>query len=87
VFEAGRTIRVTTETYEMLRDLAAKADTTIVAALEKAVREYYREKYWEEVDAGYARLRADSEAWAEYQEELRTWDCTLMDGLEDWPYE
>jgi hypothetical protein len=65
---ASRTIRVKNETYDILRDLAAEADTTIVAVLEKAVREYHRKKYWEEVDAGYARLRADPEAWAEYQE-------------------
>jgi predicted transcriptional regulator len=84
---ASRTVRVKKETHEILRNLAAKADTTIVAVLEEAVREYHRKKYWEEVDAGYARLRADPEAWAEYQEEIRAWDCTLMDGLEDWPYE
>jgi hypothetical protein len=39
---ASRMILVKTETYEMLRDLATRADTTIVAALEKAVREYHR---------------------------------------------
>jgi hypothetical protein len=69
----------------MLRDLAAKADTNIVAVLGKVVREYHQERCWEEVHASSARLRADPKAWAEYQEETKLWDTTLMDGLEDWP--
>jgi hypothetical protein len=36
----------------------------------------------EAVNADYDALRADPEAWAEYQKELAIWDCTLMDGLD-----
>jgi hypothetical protein len=82
-----KSIRVNEKTYETLRKQAADAGTTMIAILEEAVREYDKEKFWEEYDRGYAALRADPQAWAEYQEELRLWDCTLMDGLEDFPYE
>jgi hypothetical protein len=34
------------------------------------------------VDAGYAALRADPEAWAEVEAERKLWDATLMDGLD-----
>jgi hypothetical protein len=83
----SHTIRINKKTLEMVRDLAEKAKTTMTAIVEAAVREYEIKKYWEEYYAGYAALRKNPEAWAEFQEELRAWDCTLADGLEDLPYE
>jgi hypothetical protein len=81
------TIRVNKPTIDMVRELAAKSETTMTAIVEAAVREYRANQFWKEVEAGYAALRADPEAWAEYQEEIRAWDCTLADGLEDSPYD
>ena len=43
--------------------------------------------WWEAVNASYARLRADPIASAEYDAEMALWDVTLMDGLEELPYE
>ena len=59
----------------------------MMAVLEAVVFECHKKTFWDECKAGYARLKADPEAWAEYQEELRLWDCTSTDDLEDWPYE
>jgi hypothetical protein len=81
------TIRVNKPTIDMVRELAAKAQTTMTAVVEAAVREYRANQFWKEVEAGYAALRANPEAWAEYQDEIRAWDCTLADGLEDSPHE
>jgi len=83
----SQTIRVSKTTHQILRGLARQARTTMTAIVEAAVREYQRNKYWEEYYADYAALRANPEAWAEYQEEIRAWDCTLADGLEDFPNE
>ena len=42
-----------------------------------------RKRFFEELDAGYAALRADPEAWAAEELEVRAlWDNTLADGLE-----
>jgi hypothetical protein len=81
------TIRVNKPTIDMVRELAAKAETTMTAVVEAAVRDYRASQFWKEVEAGYAALRANPEAWAEYQEEIGAWDCTLADGLEDRPSE
>ena len=35
-----------------------------------------------ELNAGYAELKKDPEAWAEELAEEALWDRTLMDGLE-----
>ena len=83
----SHTIRINKPTLEIVRELASQAGTTMTAVVEAAVREYQRKKYWEEYNAGYAALKADPKAWAEYQEEIGAWDATLSDGLEDWPYE
>jgi predicted transcriptional regulator len=81
------TIRVNKKTLDAIKELAEKAETTMTAIVEAAVREYEIKKYWEEYYADYAALRADPQAWAEFQAELSEWDCTLMDGLKDLPYE
>jgi hypothetical protein len=50
--------------------------------LERAVEAFYRPRFWQAVDAGYAALRADPKAWAAEEEERRLWDATLLDGLD-----
>jgi predicted transcriptional regulator len=82
-----QTIRISKKAHDTLRELAAKTNTTMAAIVEVAVREYQKRKYWEEYHAAYEALRANPEAWADYQEEIKAWDCTLADGLKDWPYD
>jgi hypothetical protein len=83
----SQTIRVSKATRDILRDLAAKAQTTMAAVAEEAVREYERKKFWENYYAGYNALRADPIAWAEYQDEIKLWETTSADGLAEWPNE
>jgi hypothetical protein len=66
----GRTIRISKETHQILRQLANEAGTSMTTVLEAAVREYRTNKYWEEFHAGYAALKADPEKWADYQKEI-----------------
>ena len=40
-----------------------------------------RQKFWEEMDTAYAALQQDTDAWKAYQDELRSFEGTLMDGL------
>ena len=42
-----------------------------------------REAFFAAMKRGYAELRADENAWTEYQNELTLWDVTLTDGLDD----
>jgi predicted transcriptional regulator len=77
----SKTIRVSTTTRDILRDLALKAGTTMAAIAEEAVKEYERKKFWENYYAGYKALKADPIAWEEYQDEIKLWDTTLADGF------
>ncbi len=51
--------------------------------LERAVENYRRAQFFEELDAAYARLQADPAAWEEELAERAEWDATLADGLDE----
>src|SRR5207247_2323868 len=50
--------------------------------LDEAIDQYQRDKFLDEVNAAYARLRADPKAWKEELAERQDWNGTLIDGLE-----
>lgn len=83
----SHTIRVNERTLASIRQLAEKNGKSMTAIIEEAIRDYEIKKYWEEYYADYEALKANPEAWADFQEELSAWDCTLADGLKDFPYE
>lgn len=65
-----------------LRELARWAGTSVGEALEAAIDEQYDRKFWDATNAGYAAIHADPAARAEFEEEKRSLDGTLMDGLD-----
>jgi hypothetical protein len=50
--------------------------------LSHAVEAYRRDHLLREVNAAYALLRADPDAWREERAERAIWEGTLADGLE-----
>lgn len=81
------TIRVTDDTHKKLRDLAKTARQPMHELVAQAIKEYEERRFWDDVNAAYARLQADAEAWKEVLEERAMWDIGLQDGLKDFPYE
>jgi hypothetical protein len=81
------TIRISEKTHAVLRDLAAAEGKPMAELVAQAIEKYRRERFLAEVNAAYAALRANPQASAEFDEELRLWDATLMDGLEDEEWE
>jgi predicted transcriptional regulator len=79
---ASATIRISDQSQHALRELSKESGESMQAIVDKAIKEYQRQRFLEAVNADYAALRADPEAWAEHQKELALWDCTLMDGLD-----
>lgn len=82
---ATTTIKVTTEVRDRLNALAAEEGRTAGSVVEKLLDEYlWRQK----VELAKKQMReAPPEAWADYMAEVRLWDSTLMDGLEDEPWD
>jgi predicted transcriptional regulator len=71
------TIRVRKETHQALKELSKARGVPITQLLDEATEQMRRTEL----------LRQDPKAWAEELEERRLWECTLMDGLEDDPWE
>ena len=76
------TIRVSHETREMLREIAAREQRPVSAIVHDAARAYRKELLWRRAEAGYARLAANEGHFREYQDEIAFWDTTSSDGLD-----
>jgi len=81
---ASTTVRVSEHTHELLRKLAEATGEPLAKVLERAVENYRREQFFAELNAAYARLKADPVAWEEELAERALWERTLADGLDDW---
>jgi hypothetical protein len=77
-----RTVKITENGHRLLAELAAQANESMVDMLDKVIEAYRREQFFAELNRGYESLRNNPVAWAEYQEEDKLWDNTLMDGLD-----
>jgi hypothetical protein len=78
---ATPTVRISEASHRALRELAEQTGQTMMEVLDKALDAYRRKVFFEQLNAGYAALRADAEAWAEELAERKLWETTLMDGL------
>jgi len=79
---ATTTIRVSEETHEALRALAASTGEPMGRLIERAVEHLRAEEFFAELDHAYERLHADAGASAEEATERREWEATLADGLD-----
>ena len=84
---SSTTVRVSAEVHQTLKDLAHETREPMHQVLARALDLYRRQRFWDAVDEAYLKLKSDPEAWAEELSERALWDTTLLDGLEDYPYE
>jgi hypothetical protein len=75
------TVRVTEETRALLRWLSEIEGRSMQAVLRSALEVYRRQRFLDEINAGYAELRRDRRSWQEWTTERMLWDRTLSDGL------
>jgi predicted transcriptional regulator len=77
------TVRVDSKLHETLRALSEAEHRSISQVIEVAIDRYQQENFWKAMHEGFARLRADPDAWRDYQDEAALWDSVSGDGLED----
>jgi hypothetical protein len=75
------TIKVSVQTRDRLKRLAEQDHLTMDAELVRALDKAEEARFWEGVQADYARLQANPKEWADYVGELAEWDQTAGDGL------
>lgn len=76
------TVPISEASQQILKELTEQTGQTMTAVLDTALEAYRRKLFLDKVNAGYAELRADPEAWAEHLAERKQWDAALMDGLD-----
>jgi hypothetical protein len=76
------TVPISEASHQLLKELAEHTGQPMMDVLDKALDAYRRKVFFEQLDAGYAALRADPQAWAQHLAERKLWDATLMDGLD-----
>ncbi len=81
---SDHTLRVPDHTYQAIKELAG-GEMTMQAVVVQAVEALRRQRFWADYHASYTALKADPDAWADFQEELAAWETTLADGLEEEP--
>lgn len=79
-------VRIKAETHQRLQRIAKNTKRTLPDVLDEAIRSYEKQRFLQECDAAYVRLREDTSAWQEETEERTVWENTLGDGLEDDEY-
>ena len=79
----AETVRIDPAAHTALAEIAKAKAIPLSEALRRAVELLRREVFFEQMNAGYAALRADSEEWAEEEREAAAWDATSEDGLDD----
>jgi predicted DNA-binding ribbon-helix-helix protein len=80
------TVKLSREAHTTLATLAKERGLAMSALLADLIERERRRAFVEAANEDYARLRADPEAWADYQAEIKSLEGTLMDGLEDDPW-
>jgi hypothetical protein len=75
------TIRISRSTHEILRSLSDTTGLTMAAVVDLALRDFRRKRFWDDYHAAYAELRADPDAWSDFQRELEPWAGPPVEGL------
>ena len=75
-------VEISESSLQVVQKLAAQTGQSVTQILDEAVDAYRRKLFMDEVNAAYAALRADPAAWAEVEEERRSMEGSLMDGLD-----
>jgi hypothetical protein len=76
------TMRVSPGSWKTLKDISDSANESMQAILDKAIEMYRRQWFLEQMNKGFAALKANPDAWREELAERAEWDVTLKDGLE-----
>ena len=75
-------VRIDPAAHTTLSEIAKARDISLSEALRRAVELLRRQVFFEQMNEGYAALRADSDAWAEEQRDGAAWDRASGDGLD-----
>jgi hypothetical protein len=80
---ATTVVRVDKNVHAKLLELSRERSISINQVITDLIESESRERFWQEMKAGYDRLAANPGAMEAYQEEIQQLEGGSMDGLED----
>jgi predicted transcriptional regulator len=79
----AKMIRISELTSKQIDELAQMLGLSKKSILEKAVARMMREEFFKKTNKEYAILKANPQLWQQELSEIKEWDTTLKDGLDD----
>jgi len=80
---ASLTTRIGESAHKRLRQIAKTTGRPTQEILDRAISEYDRKLFWEDVDRAYRNLRNNPNLWKAELKERSLWERTLGDGLDE----
>jgi len=77
------TAKISPQSALILNRLQKRFHRPKTALIDQALKNYEKQLLLEEINEGYARLKADKEAWKEELRERKELEGTIGDGLQD----
>ncbi|MGI8643694.1 MAG: hypothetical protein ACR2LS_06210 [Thermomicrobiales bacterium] len=81
----SKAVKIPADGHAHLAELAAVQERPMGDLVAKLIEKERRRAFMEAANEDYVRLRADPEAWADWQAEIKSMEGTLMDGLDEYP--
>ena len=76
-------LRIQDDVYREIKQLSEQGGLPMSHIVAKAIEEYKRVLFFDDLDAAFIRLKADPSAWEDERAERAESEETLMDGLKD----
>ncbi len=77
------TVRISKESSDILKEIAARERKSLQAVLDAAIEEYRRHRFLREANKAYWLLRENPRKWKAEMEERQKWEAALSDGQKD----
>lgn len=77
------TVRISKESIQVLKELAAREKTSLQTVLDRAIEEYRRHRFLQEANKAYLLLRENPKKWKVELDERKQWEAALADGQKD----
>jgi predicted transcriptional regulator len=77
------TVRISKETRDTLRNLAARSGESMQTIIDRAIEGYRRQSFIEQANKAYSALRENPQAWESERQERLEWEATLSDNQKD----
>ncbi len=80
---SSSTVRISKESNNILREIAAQEKKSLQTILDAAIEEYRRHRFLQEANKAYSVLKENPKNWKVELEERKQWETTLSDGQRD----